>query len=102
MTETDPTGGAPRVRPAVSPTRRKTGLILIPIILIVLGICVWQTWDYWGPEPKGGEYQSLPSLPSEPDSMRARPGSMPASRDATEPGEGPEAPAPATKEGTEK
>ena len=37
-------------RGAVSPARRRTGAVLAFVVLAVLGLVLWQTWDYWRPD----------------------------------------------------
>jgi len=43
-----PSSSTPGAR--VSSGRKRTGLLLLGAVVVVLGIVVWQTWDYWHPQ----------------------------------------------------
>lgn len=74
----------PGTRAGVTPGRRRLGLIMIPVVLLVLAFTVWQTWDYWGPQHD--ETEGLPAAAGPGSNMpRAVPGSMPSSGPTTAP-----------------
>jgi hypothetical protein len=43
-----PSSSTPGAR--VSSGRKRTGLLLLGVVAVVLGVVVWQTWDYWHPQ----------------------------------------------------
>lgn len=69
-------------RPRVSPQRQRAGRIAAVVVVIVLGLTLWQTKDYWmPPEDAALDGNNGRGIGGPPRGMGGPPGGMPAQQD---------------------
>jgi len=81
---TVPQGSMPPSR-GVSDGRRKRSVIMLLLVVVLLGVCLWATRDYWFPgEEPGGDAAGTMTLPPVRPAGATMPASAPEDEDDAE------------------